>query len=372
MSYLRFPNLGRTVADHAPRRAVRLTVRPCLVVAFFATLLGTTLAPADSRQASPWWPALGLQHDAPHPAVVRVMAPDPTGWSQGSGALVAVRGEHGLVVTNWHVVRDAAGPLTVVFPDGFQSAGRVLDVDQDWDLAALLIWRPRAQPIPLSTVAPQLGDVLTIAGYGAGRYRSATGRCTQYVAPSASLPMEMVELSAAARQGDSGGPILNDRGELAGVLFGSAGGTTSGSYCGRVRWFLAPLWPELDQPPSSAHTNLASDQTESAPSESTASLTHAREVPVAIVPSNAAGDRTRPLDDVGDSRKDLTVFAEQPRAWASQVELAPREPADDWRNLAGETPFEQAKSVLAGIGLLVVLLQVSRFVFPAKPQDERE
>ena len=49
----------------------------------------------------------------------------------------------------------------------------------------------------------------------------------------------MIELSAPARNGDSGGPILNSRGELAGVLFGSAFGRTSGSYCGRLRWFIA-------------------------------------------------------------------------------------------------------------------------------------
>ena len=51
----------------------------------------------------------------------------------------------------------------------------------------------------------------------------------------------MVELSAAGANGDSGGPILNSRGELAGVLFGTAFGRTTGSYCGRVRWFLASV-----------------------------------------------------------------------------------------------------------------------------------
>ena len=43
----------------------------------------------------------------------------------------------GLVVTNWHVVRDATGQVEVVFPDGFRSAAKVLATDPDWDLAAL-------------------------------------------------------------------------------------------------------------------------------------------------------------------------------------------------------------------------------------------
>ena len=66
-----------------------------------------------------------------------------------------------------------------------------------------------------------------------------TGQCTQYLSPGENQPFEMIELSAPARNGDSGGPILNSRGELAGVLFGSAFGRTSGSYCGRVHWFLS-------------------------------------------------------------------------------------------------------------------------------------
>ncbi len=80
--------------------------------------------------------------------------------------------------------------------------------------------------------------MLTIAGYGSGKYCAASGPCTQYVAPGLTFPFEMVELAAAARQGDSGGPIFNTRGELAGVLFGAGEGRTSGSYCGRVQWFL--------------------------------------------------------------------------------------------------------------------------------------
>jgi hypothetical protein len=190
--------------------------------------------------------------------------------------------------------------------------------------------------------------------------------------------MEMVEVSAAARQGDSGGPILNDRGELAGVLFGSASGTTSGSYCGRVRWFLDPLWPELGQPPSAALADVASDHQTPTASESRDSLVNISEVPVAIVsPEKAdargpANNRTQAFGAFSQSNTDSSGLANDLQAWAQPVDRSAREPASDWRNLAGETLFEQVKSVLAGIGLLVVLLQLSRFVFPAKPAEEDE
>jgi hypothetical protein len=175
-----------------------------------------------------------------HPAVVRVVAPENNSASSyGSGVLVAVDRTTGLVLTNWHVVRDAAGPLVVYFPDGFRSRAYLLRTDRDWDLAALAIRRPNVQPVVIASEAPRPGDALTIAGYGSGSYRTITGRCTNYFSPDGNLPREIVELSVAAREGDSGGPIFNSRGELAGVLFGADPSNTVGSYCGRVRVFLA-------------------------------------------------------------------------------------------------------------------------------------
>ncbi len=195
---------------------------------------------------------LGESVSRPHPAVVRIIAPDRDGASYGSGTLVAVGRQRGLVVTNWHVIRDAKGPVLVVFPDGFRSPATILRTDRDWDLAALAIHRPNVRPIPFATAAPRRGDVLTIAGYGSGWYRAAAGRCGQYVSPGVNFPYEMLELSTPARNGDSGGPILNRRGELAGVLFGSATGQTTGTYCGRVRRFLDPVWADFQELPSSA------------------------------------------------------------------------------------------------------------------------
>ena len=57
----------------------------------------------------------------------------------------------------------------------------------------------------------------------------------------------MVELDVEARQGDSGGPIFNQSGELAGVLFGAGEGTTLGSFAPRVRYFLAIAVPDFEQ-----------------------------------------------------------------------------------------------------------------------------
>jgi hypothetical protein len=182
--------------------------------------------------------AAALDAAVPHPAVARIVAPEREAISYGSGTLIAVQDDYGLVLTNWHVVRDGNGVVDVVFPGGFRSAGRVLKVDRDWDLALLAIWRPPVEPVRLAARAPRPGEPLSIAGYGSGSYRAAGGRCTQYLSPGRGLPFDMVELSTAARQGDSGGPILNERGELAGVLFGATWRTTAGTHAGRVARFL--------------------------------------------------------------------------------------------------------------------------------------
>jgi hypothetical protein len=204
-----------------------------------AMICSPSLARADLLTSVQDWLA---RPSTPHPAVARISVPEGGAYSLGSGTLVDVYDRYGLVLTNWHVVRDARGDVGVAFPNGFQSAARVLHVDEMWDLAALLVWSPPdIAPMALAELIPQPGDTLTIAGYGQGPYREATGHCTQYVAPGEASQFEMVEVSVRARQGDSGGPIINVRGELAGVLFGSTRRATSGSHVGRVRTFLAEI-----------------------------------------------------------------------------------------------------------------------------------
>jgi S1-C subfamily serine protease len=171
--------------------------------------------------------------------------------------LVDANREQAIVLTNWHVVRDSRSAVLVQFPDGFQTAGTVVRWDEAWDLAALVIWKPPATPVPLAATPPAPGDLLTIAGYGRGPYRAQTGRCTEYLSPGTGYPKEFVELAAGARQGDSGGPILNDRGELAGVLFGQNSGRTIGSCSTRLRTFLASVGSSGFTPAAAAAYNAA-------------------------------------------------------------------------------------------------------------------
>lgn len=176
----------------------------------------------------------------PRPSVCRVVSSSGSSIAAGSGVLVRVSGTSGLVLTAYHVIRENRANLEVTFPEGVTTPARLVAFDQDWDLAALSVGRPEAAPIPIAAKAPRRGERLTIAGYGpVGVYREQTGKVTDYGSPTREHPAQFVELEGAARQGDSGGPIFDQAGELAGILFGTSRGRTVGSCSTRLSLFLA-------------------------------------------------------------------------------------------------------------------------------------
>ena len=196
------------------------------------------------------------------PYVARIIAFDSSGQSFGTGSYVGTYGEYGVVLTNSHVVCATKGLVHVHFPSGFSSFGAVVESDPQWDLALIAISKP-PQSIPLLTISrtpSKPGDPLWIVGWGSGTYRIAGGQCVQYLAlpNQTDSPREIVEVSVSARKGDSGGPILNQKGELAGVLFGSDMiRNTAGSYCKRVNHFLTETQSKIADYPSRPETHFA-------------------------------------------------------------------------------------------------------------------
>jgi serine protease Do len=358
---------------------------------FFALALAAALGQVPAHVAAgEFWSQLGrpgsltpTPPQRPHPAVARIIVPQRDGTSYGTGTLVAVGEKYGLVITNWHVIQDPAGPIVVRFADGFQSSATVLRIDREWDLAALGIWKPPVAPIPIAQSPPWIGETLTIAGYGSGAYRTAAGQCTQYVAPSNRHPYEMLEVSVSARNGDSGGPILNQKGELAGVLFGEGGGHTAGSYCGRVSEFVRPIAPVVTGhlPPDSA-SSLASagpkpgmmptpPGTGPPPLAGLAGVasppTQRESAPPAFsrMPSFPASPSARSPAAVVTVRPPQPVAAMARAAPAPLPALAPASAAPPASSLTldeilGVSPLEKSKSILAIIGTLTVAVFVRR------------
>ena len=317
-----------------------------------------------------------LRSDRPHPAVARIVVPEEGATSYGSGTLIDVREGFGLVITNWHVVRDATGPIEVRFPGGFSSKARSLKVDPDWDLAALVVWKPPIEPVQLATIAPRPGDQLTICGYGQGIYRSVTGRCTQYYAPRTDLPQQMVELDVEARQGDSGGPIFNRQGQLAGVLFGAGRGTTMGSFGGRVDHFLASLAPDIGKPQDLgepggdgalvAHLSKPPQPPEEDPQPAEPSQKFICQDGVCYPADAMVEAAAEPEEDVLPTQERFGPGEAQiasmwpssggdrgPPALGSQPPLSS---ADNWHAVPRSNWFAQIKTALAAVGLMSVCM----------------
>ena len=327
------------------------------------------ISTAQNGRRLPTVSSLG-RNRPPHPAVVRVRADDKGGTSFGSGTLVDIQSDYALVVTNWHVVRDATQNVTVTFPNGFQTAARVIRMDKNWDLAALVVWNPgNVKPVQIAGNAPHPGDALTIAGYGSGHYRAATGRCTQYVAPGANFPYEMVEVSVEARHGDSGGPIFNDQGELAGVLFGASRGTTSGSYAGRVQQFLLTAWPDLGVPRDTMIA-AAPRKEHNRSSGYVASIDGGPGHRKQPVPSSSARPNRRNEKSPGVTvpqqqqiaPRDGATVAARPPAEPARITLDPGSKQEiAWEDIVGHSPFQQAKTLFALIGVVVTMLHLVSF-----------
>ena len=204
----------------------------------------------------------------PNPAVARIVVTSDTTRSYGSGTLVVDDAGRYFILTCAHLFEnDRSRKITATFPDRSVYDVRVIAIDRVWDLAILEysgqtpdarfqtsdsrisgyfpldtgIWNLESRPaaIPLGSTTPRVGDVLYYAGYGStGQYLVQKGRMEGYVAVRNGGTAETLVITGSARQGDSGGPIVNERGELVGVLWGTDGRTICGTYNGRILQFI--------------------------------------------------------------------------------------------------------------------------------------
>jgi serine protease Do len=169
------------------------------------------------------------------PTVYRVTAFDTARTqSMGTGTCVATANHQSLILTARHVIQDGHGFKVGEYP------AKVVAQNKTWDLAALVV----DEVLPVTVIGhskPVMGQPLTICGYGSGDYREATGVVSQFVQPDGKSPADIVAINVAARSGDSGGPMLDAEGRLAGVLFGSDKLGAHGSHCIRVRWFIESI-----------------------------------------------------------------------------------------------------------------------------------
>jgi hypothetical protein len=155
----------------------------------------------------------------------------------GSGTLIASSDKVGLILTCAHLFDTCRSQITVSFGRAGRFMANLVDVDKANDLAAIEIRHPVVEPLDVSDADP--AGTLTACGFGSnGAFRSIRGRIVgTATADGASFPS--IKISGAVRPGDSGGGVLDIRGKLVGIIWGTRDNQTY-TTCGRpVRDFVA-------------------------------------------------------------------------------------------------------------------------------------
>ncbi|GAK83644.1 outer membrane stress sensor protease DegS [Vibrio ponticus] len=135
----------------------------------------------------------------------------------GSGVIVS---EKGYIITNYHVVAQA-DQIIVALQDGRVAAAQLVGKDRRTDIAVLRIEGSNLPVIPLNPdYKAKVGDVVLAIGnpYNLGQTTtfgiiSATGRSSI----SAGGRQAFIQTDAAINEGNSGGALVNTRGELVGI-----------------------------------------------------------------------------------------------------------------------------------------------------------
>src|SRR4029079_13588688 len=149
----------------------------------------------------------------------------------GSGFIINPKG---YILTNHHVVEDAAR-ITVGLQSGEKFRGTVVGVDPETDVAVIKIDAPKDLPTVTlgDSNAAQVGDWVLAMGSPFGLDQTVTAGIIskkERETPYFNVFQRFLQTDAAINRGNSGGPLVNMRGEVIGM--NSQIATSTGDYNG--------------------------------------------------------------------------------------------------------------------------------------------
>jgi S1-C subfamily serine protease len=196
------------------------------------TTVVTETAPAPKRQAAPaTGDALSINeiYERAAPGVVQITSSsrstDAFSGSApsalGSGFVVDKAGH---IVTNFHVV-EGGDQISVSFSNRDTVVASLVGTDASTDLAVLEVETSSSALTPLSlgdSDKVEVGDQVVAIGNPFGLDRTATAGIVSALqrlirAPNQFTIDHVIQTDAPINKGNSGGPLLNDRGEVIGV-----------------------------------------------------------------------------------------------------------------------------------------------------------
>jgi Do/DeqQ family serine protease len=161
-------------------------------------------------------------------------------YGSGSGSGVIVSSE-GYIVTNNHVI-ESASEIEVILNDNTKYTAKLIGADPSTDLAVLKIEGEGFQPIPLGNSDDlHIGEWVLAVGNPFNLTSTVTAGIVSAKARNINLlsdrnrqdvvPIEsFIQTDAAVNPGNSGGALVNTRGELVGI--NTAIASQTGSYTG--------------------------------------------------------------------------------------------------------------------------------------------
>ena len=183
-------------------------------VANTGTTASPTAAPGTTFDA-------GTIYDRSKDAVAFITSQSGQGTATGTGFVIS---KDGYIVTNAHVI-DGANTVKVKVGDGATVTARIVGVDQSTDVALLKVDAGDTE-LPVlqlgDSSAVEVGDPVFAIGNPYGLDRTLTTGVVSALQRSIDAPngfaiSNVIQTDAALNPGNSGGPLIDDRGRVIGI-----------------------------------------------------------------------------------------------------------------------------------------------------------